>query len=103
MKKSAISVKHSGDDLPEVPKIEAGFFANAIQVETPEELWHATGAAVRKQQITLRVDADVIGFFKRQGKGYQRLMNFALRVYMLRQQSAAASPKVSVRRKKRTA
>jgi len=42
-----------------------------------------------KQQITLRVDQDVIKFFKTQGKGYQRLMNFALRAYMLKKQEAA--------------
>ena len=43
-----------------------------------------------KQQITLRIDQDVIEFFKMQGKGYQRLMNFALRAYMLRQKAALA-------------
>ncbi|HEY6248691.1 MAG TPA: BrnA antitoxin family protein [Candidatus Angelobacter sp.] len=102
MKKTATSAKHSEDEVPQLPKIDAGFFANAIQVNNPEELWHATGAGVRKQQITLRVDSDVIEFFRRRGKGYQRLMNFALRVYMLRQQSAAESSKLAVRRKKRT-
>lgn len=103
MKKTAISVKHSESEASEAPKLDAGFFANAIRVDNPEDLWHATGAGVRKQQITLRIDSDVIEFFKRRGKGYQRLMNFALRAYMLRQQSASASSKFAVKRKKRSA
>lgn len=32
-----------------------------------------------KRQITLRLDADVIDFFERGGKGYQTRMNEALR------------------------
>lgn len=58
-----------------------------------------------KQQITLRVDKDVVEFFRRQGKGYQRLMNFALRAYMLRQGAAPDSSKSrsSKRLKRRSA
>jgi uncharacterized protein (DUF4415 family) len=37
----------------------------------------------RKQQITLRLDGDVIEWFKSQGPGYQTRMNAALRSYML--------------------
>jgi uncharacterized protein (DUF4415 family) len=42
-----------------------------------------------KQQLTLRVDADVIGWFKthaRKGEGYQTNMNRALREHVVRQQ-----------------
>ena len=53
-----------------------------------------------KQQITLRVDQDVIKFFKAQGKGYQRLMNFALRSYMLKKQQAARESSTSVAKRK---
>ncbi len=35
-----------------------------------------------KQSLTVRYDADVVAFFKSQGKGYQRLMNNVLRAYM---------------------
>jgi uncharacterized protein (DUF4415 family) len=35
-----------------------------------------------KQQITLRLDPDVIGWFKRTGKGYQSRMGAVLRSYM---------------------
>lgn len=37
----------------------------------------------RKKQITLRLDRDVIEWFKAQGPGYQTRMNAALRSYML--------------------
>jgi uncharacterized protein (DUF4415 family) len=35
-----------------------------------------------KRQITLRLDADVIDFFERGGKGYQTRMNEALREWV---------------------
>ncbi len=34
-----------------------------------------------KRQITVRLDADVIDWFKSQGKGYQTRMNAVLRAY----------------------
>ena len=37
-----------------------------------------------KRQITLRLDADVIDFFERGGKGYQTRMNEALREWVER-------------------
>jgi len=35
-----------------------------------------------KKQITLRIDEDVVTWFKSQGKGYQSAMNDALRRHM---------------------
>ena len=35
-----------------------------------------------KKQITLRIDEDVVTWFKSQGKGYQSAMNDALRDYV---------------------
>lgn len=36
----------------------------------------------RKQQITRRLDPDVIGWFKSAGKGYQSRMSAVLRSYV---------------------
>lgn len=36
----------------------------------------------RKRQVTLRIDADVLDWFKAQGKGYQSRINALLRAYM---------------------
>jgi uncharacterized protein (DUF4415 family) len=36
----------------------------------------------RKKAISIRVDEDVLDFFKKLGEGYQRRMNAVLRSYM---------------------
>ena len=47
--------------------------------------WTRPGALVpteNKQQITLRLDAEVVSFFKKTGKRYQSRINAALREYV---------------------
>ncbi len=39
-----------------------------------------------KEHVNLRLDADVLRFFKKQGKGYQTRINAVLRSYMVSQQ-----------------
>ncbi|MET4102899.1 uncharacterized protein (DUF4415 family) [Roseovarius sp. MBR-78] len=55
-------------------------FARAVFVRAgalkPQDLPEA------KKPVSLRLDADVLAFFKRQGKGYQTRMNAVLRAYM---------------------
>ena len=36
----------------------------------------------RKDQLTLRVDSDVVAWYKKQGVGYQTRINALLRAYM---------------------
>jgi uncharacterized protein (DUF4415 family) len=57
-------------DFSDIPKQGADFFARAI-------IWPGT-----KKQITLRVDPDVLTFFRKQGRGYQTVINAVLRKYM---------------------
>ena len=57
-------------DLSDSPELGADFFAHAI-------LWPGP-----KQQITLRLDPDVLKFFKKHGRGYQTAINAVLRKYM---------------------
>ena len=57
-------------DFSDIPKLGADFFKNAI-------LWPGP-----KQQITLRIDPDVLMFFRKQGRGYQTIINTVLRKYM---------------------
>ena len=57
-------------DFSDNPRLGKAFFAEAIR-------WPG-----HKQQITLRLDPDVLKFFKKQGKGYQTAINSVLRHYM---------------------
>ena len=54
-------------------------------------VWKRPGLLIReenKQQITLRIDGDVLAFFKRTGRRYQTRMNEVLRSYMDAQRQA---------------
>jgi uncharacterized protein (DUF4415 family) len=54
--------------------------------------WTRPGALVsseNKQQVTLRLDPDVLNFFKATGKRYQSRINAALREYMKAHQKVA--------------
>jgi uncharacterized protein (DUF4415 family) len=57
-------------DLSEAPELDAEFFAKAIFWPGP------------KKQITLRLDPDVLTFFRKHGRGYQTTINSVLRKYM---------------------
>ncbi len=57
-------------DFSDSPKLGPDFFANAI-------IWPGP-----KKQITLRVDPDVLTFFRKHGRGYQTTINAVLRKYM---------------------
>ena len=53
--------------------------------------WKRPGSLIpeeNKRQITLRIDADVLAFFKTTGRRYQTRMNAVLRSYMNTQQQA---------------
>lgn len=62
-------------DLTEIPEATPEMFARAIVREglKPVET---------KKQITLRIDADVLAWFRAQGAGYQSRINQLLRAYM---------------------
>ena len=56
-----------------------------IAASTPSIVWTRPQALVsnqNKQQVTLRLDADVLTFFKQTGKRYQSRINAALREYV---------------------
>jgi uncharacterized protein (DUF4415 family) len=53
-----------------------------IPPTTDEEWARAEVFIGGKQAVSLRLDPDVVAFFKEQGKGYQTAMNRVLRQYM---------------------
>jgi len=62
-------------DLDDIPELDEEFFKNA-QLQLPS-----------KQAVTMRLDSDVLEWFKKQGKGYQTRINQLLRKYMETHQS----------------
>ncbi len=62
-------------DLSDSPEITPEMFARAVLRKGLEPVQ-------RKTQVTLRLDSDVLQWFKSQGKGYQTRMNLLLRAYM---------------------
>lgn len=70
------ALRDSEIDFSESPELGSTFFGQAIR-------WPG-----KKKQITLRLDPDVLGFFRRHGKGYQTAINAVLRHYMHSQQDS---------------
>ena len=62
-------------DISDIPEVSPDLFAKAI---VRNGLKPATG----KRQLTLRLDSDVLEWFKLQGQGYQTKINALLRAYM---------------------
>ena len=61
-------------DLSECPEITPEMFAKAIVRKGLKPVPHKT-------QLTLRVDADVLAWFRAQGKRYQTRINAILKAY----------------------
>ena len=62
-------------DLSDVPEITPEMFAQAV-------VRRGLKPARKKQQITIRIDDDVLAWFRAQGRGYQTKINALLRAYM---------------------
>jgi uncharacterized protein (DUF4415 family) len=95
MKKNNTS-KKSGTDLKRLDNLtDAEIDFSDIPEVTPEMF--ARGVVQRglqpitKRQLTLRLDSDVIDWFKKQGQGYQTRMNALLRAYMQEHEKAVGS------------
>lgn len=61
-------------DLSDIPEIPPEAFARAVVRKGLQPV-------ARKAQITLRVDADVLDWFRDKGAGYQSRINAVLRAY----------------------
>ncbi len=58
-------------DTSDIPELDEDFFREA-------RLWLPKG----KQLVSIRVDTDVLDWFKRRGRGYQTKINAILRAYV---------------------
>jgi uncharacterized protein (DUF4415 family) len=61
-------------DLSDIPPLPERFWKNAVRTPYYRPV---------KQQLTVRLDADVIAWLRRKGKGYQTRLNGVLRDAML--------------------
>ena len=87
MSKSTISNKSQTDwerleamddeniDLSDIPELTPEMFAKAV-------VKHGLKEKENKALLTIRVDQDVLTWFKSQGRGYQTRINSLLRAYM---------------------
>ena len=71
-------------DFSDCPEITPEMFAKAV-------IRKGLKPVLRKAQVTLRLDADVLTWFRNQGKGYQTRINELLRAYMEAQQQQQKS------------
>ena len=65
------SIKDKDIDYSDIPELDESFFKKA-KLELP----------VNKKAISLRIDSDVLNWFKKQGEGYQTKINGILKAFM---------------------
>ena len=63
-------IKDENIDYSDIPDLDEKFWENAV-IEYPE----------KKKPVTLRLDADVLEWFRSLGKGYQTRINSVLRSF----------------------
>jgi uncharacterized protein (DUF4415 family) len=61
-------------DFSDIPPLKEGFWENAVRNPFYRPI---------KQQLTVRLDADVVAWLRQHGKGYQTNLNRMLRKAML--------------------
>jgi uncharacterized protein (DUF4415 family) len=61
-------------DYSDIPPMTEKFWRNAVRNPFYRP---------RKQQVTLRIDADILAWLRQQGKGYQSRLNSLLRTAMI--------------------
>ena len=69
------AMKDKDIDFSDIPEITPQMVARAVLRRNFKPL-------PRKKQLTLRVDGDVVDWYKKQGRGYQTRINTLLRAYM---------------------
>ena len=65
------NLKDEEIDYSDIPELDAAFFEKAVIV-LPQP----------KASVSIRLDQEVLDWFKAQGKGYQTRINALLRAYM---------------------
>ena len=69
------TMKDEDLDFSDCPEVTPEMFARAV-------VRKGLKPVTRKTQLTLRIDGDVLDWFRQQGRGYQTQINSLLRAYM---------------------
>ena len=77
------AMKDEDIDFSDIPEVTPEMFARAVLRRNFKPI-------PRKTQLTLRVDSDVVDWYKKQGRGYQTRINSLLRAYMIEVQRNTA-------------
>ena len=70
-------------DFSDIPEVTPEMFARAV-------VRRGLKPVLRKEQLTIRIDSDVLEWYRRQGPGYQTRINALLRAYMQERAKTAA-------------
>jgi len=81
------TVKKRAKTTRKVTKLQASASASPRPKYLPDEL--AGMYKPLKKPVTLRIDADVLAWFQRDGRGYQTRINRALRTVMVQERKKA--------------
>jgi uncharacterized protein (DUF4415 family) len=74
------AIKDEDIDFSEIPELDDEWFKEA-RIIMPES----------KKAVSLRIDREVLNWFKARGKGYQSLINAVLKAYMNAQKAKKVS------------
>ncbi|MFM7573209.1 MAG: BrnA antitoxin family protein [Snowella sp.] len=75
------NIPDSAIDTSDIPELDDNFWQTAKMI-----------VPITKKSISIRLDSDVLDWFKGQGKGYQSIINNVLRTYVKHQQNKALIP-----------
>jgi uncharacterized protein (DUF4415 family) len=80
--KRVLAMRDKDIDLSDIPEVTPEMFAKGVVRRGLKEL------IPRKVQLTVRVDRDVLDWYRARGRGYQTQINALLRTYMEASKSA---------------
>ena len=74
--KEIANIPDEAIDTSDIPELDESFWEKAKMVKP-----------ITKQSISIRLDSDILEWFKSQGKGYQTFINNVLRTYVEHQKT----------------
>lgn len=74
--KKIASIKESKISYSDIPELTSSFWKSAKIIQP-----------TKKTAISLRLDSEILSWFKKQGKGYQSLINSVLKTYVQAKQA----------------